>query len=109
MSARDELASVIVEAYGENPDMCPCEQDMDAADAVLAAGYRKSRTITTAEELEKLPYGSAVQTSDESDTVVLKDRGAFFRNQSGCELPATDLWRYGTRPFTVLYSPEPGQ
>jgi hypothetical protein len=77
------------------------------ADAILAAGYRKPRTITTPYQLESLPFGSAVQTSDESDTVVLRCDGNNFRNQSGYELSATDLWRYGTRPFTVLYEPEP--
>jgi hypothetical protein len=106
MSARDELAAVIVEAYGESPDECPCEQDLDVADAILAAGYSKPRTITTAYQLESLPFGSAVQTSDESDTVVLRGEGANFRNQSGADLSATDLWRYGTHPFTLIYSPE---
>ena len=107
MNARDELAAVIVEAYGESPDLCPCEQDLDVADHILAAGYAKPRTIRTAAELEALPFGSAVQTSDDSDTVVLRAEGQLFRNQTGADLTATDLWRFGTRPFTVIYEPEP--
>ena len=68
---------------------------------------REPRKITTAEQLEALPHGSAVQTADDPDTVVLKDGDVFFRNQSGYELSATDLWRYGTRPFIVIYEPTP--
>lgn len=76
------------------------------ADAILAAGYSKPREIMTPSALEALPHGSAVQTSDESDTVVLKDGDTNFRNQSGYALSATDLWRYGTHPMTVIYEPE---
>jgi len=78
--------------------------DRDAS-ALKAA---QSRTITTAAQLEALPFGSAVQTSDESDTVVLKGEGVVFRNQSGAELLATDLWRFGTGPFTVIFE-APGE
>ena len=31
-----------------------------SADAILAAGYRKPRTITTTEELDRLPVGAVV-------------------------------------------------
>lgn len=72
---------------------------------VIDAGYRKPRTITTFAELEALPFGSAVQTSDDSDTVVLRSEGEFFRNQSGADVDWTTLWRHGTHPFTVLYEP----
>jgi hypothetical protein len=75
--------------------------DRDAS-ALKAA---QPRTITTAAQLEGLPFGSALQTSDSSDVVVLRCEGNNFRNQSGAELSATDLWRYGTRPFTVIYEP----
>ncbi|MBG0738793.1 hypothetical protein IV500_05085 [Paeniglutamicibacter antarcticus] len=36
LSARDTIARVIVAAYGENSDECPCEQDLDVADAIIA-------------------------------------------------------------------------
>lgn len=32
----------------------------DLADAILAAGYRKPRTVTSAAELDALPHGSVV-------------------------------------------------
>ena len=47
-SRRDELAAVIVEAYGEEPGECPCEQDLDVATHILAAGYQKPPTPTPA-------------------------------------------------------------
>jgi hypothetical protein len=78
-----------------------------AAELILAAGYRKPRTITSPAQLESLPFGSAVQTSDPSDVVVLRCEGNNFRNQSGYEISATDLWRYGTHPLTVIYEAEP--
>jgi hypothetical protein len=103
MSARDELARTIrwnlMSAISDF-------QAKEVAKAVLAAGYSKPRTIRTAAELEALPFGSAVQTSDESDTVVLRCEGVNFRNQSGADLSATDLWRFGTHPFTLIYTPE---
>ena len=127
MTARDPLAELLATeipddifacnrvweawSYGtmSQDDFTPANEESgliaEIADAILAAGYVKPRVITSPAQLEALPFGSAVQTSDDSDTVVLKDKGAFFRNQSGCEVSATDLWRYGTRPFTVIYEP----
>jgi hypothetical protein len=98
MSARDELAELL-NRHGEY------STHEGLADIAIADGYRKPRTITTAAQLEALPFGSAVQTSDPSDVVVLRCEGHSFRNQSGCDLSATDLWRYGTQPFTVIYEP----
>lgn len=67
MSARDQLAP----QRGELQDLVgdAAERDDDdwyraAANAILAAGYRKPRTITTAEELDALPVGSVVKDDD---------------------------------------------
>lgn len=75
------------------------------ADAILASGYRKPRTIKSYDELCALPYGSAVQTSDTSDTVVLRSDGMDFVNQSGHTVTAPVLWDFGSKPFVVLYEP----
>jgi hypothetical protein len=80
----------------------PHEARVVAEEALAAV---KPRSITTAAQLEDLPFGSAVQTSDPSSVVVLRCEGNDFRNQSGAELSATDLWRYGTHPFMVIYEP----
>lgn len=100
---RDELADIIKREYRSAVTRKSDDCYTAPADAILAAGYRKPRTITTAAELEALPFGSAVQTSDASDVVVLKSEGRYFRNQSGFELSVEDLWRYGTQPFTVIF------
>ena len=64
MNARDELAQVINSADDAwDKVVAPSvEWAQDMADAVLAAGYSKPRTITTAEELDALPVGSVVRT-----------------------------------------------
>lgn len=90
---RDELARIIAP---ELPDV-----DIDGgvsrgiADAVLNAGYRKPRTITTVEELDALPEDSIIR---EGESVVATRIG--------------DSWWYPTGPFepnlpvTVLHNPE---
>lgn len=57
MSARDELAAVIEQAYDLNEGMATFEL---LAHATLAAGYSKPRTITTAEELDALAQRATV-------------------------------------------------
>jgi hypothetical protein len=99
MSARDELAAVIVEAYGESPDECPCEQDLDVADAILAAGYRKPRTITTVAELDVLGLESVVKAVDGNVWECLV--GGWFETASRACHVASDL----LLPVTVLYEP----
>lgn len=110
MSARDELESIITRAVNDGLvgyDVCmPHVEIAVAVDDILAAGYSKPRTISTVEELDALPDGAAVQTSDESDTVVMRDRPIGFRNSSGYEVSIEILWRHGIRPFTVLYTPK---
>ena len=69
-------------------------------------GYRKPRTIESLAELAALPAESAVQTSDTSDTVVLRGGDGMFVNAFGGEVGAEDLWRYGTKPFTVIHEPD---
>lgn len=61
---RDELAALIESGYGEDPTDCPYDHAPVIADAILAAGYRAPRTITTVEELDALPAGSMVLDSD---------------------------------------------
>lgn len=66
------------------------------------------RTITTKDELIRLRPGSALLTSDSSDTVVLRSGrryAAGFINSDGGELSPEVLWNYGTKPFTVLWEP----
>lgn len=96
MSERDELATVL-ESISENDDYDWCLAD---ADALLAAGYRKPRIITTAEELGALPYGSVVLDADRATATKLD---AYFWEVAGFashfRVEAIDL------PATVLHDP----
>lgn len=107
MSARDELAAVIVEAYGEDPSECPCEQDFDVAAHILAAGYSKPRTIETVEELDALPV----------ETVVRSDMGNIYVKDYDMDDPSAIWWVTAGAvsefqsnrillPATILYEPE---
>jgi hypothetical protein len=64
---RAELANLIASnldrLFGKR-EFGPAQQDIDLADELLAAGYRKPRTITTAEELDALPIWSVVRDGD---------------------------------------------
>jgi len=112
---RDELIELVWDGAvadrvkaGKDPRQVPVVRPkVEAlADAILAAGYRKSRTLQSLAELVALAAESAVQTSDTSDTVVLKGGDGLFVNAFGGEVDAETLWRYGNKPFTVIYEPE---
>jgi hypothetical protein len=75
------------------------------AGAIIAAGYRKPRTITTAEELDALPFGSVIL--DPVGLSLHKNEFAGWRASNGAkEIPADMLAREAL-PATVLYEPEP--
>lgn len=104
ITQRDELAAVIVSAYGEDADeLCPCEQDFQVAEAILAAGYRKPRTITTVEELGSL-FEGAYGTDADGLLWTIEDSGFAWINiaeGSGEKYRDSDI----KLPFTLL-SPE---
>ena len=93
-SARDELAEIIdrdVHYYGIGTfDV------VAAADAILAAGYRKPRTITTVEELDALPERSVVR--DATTDVLERLGGRWYCGDFPGLAP--------TLPATVLWEPE---
>lgn len=53
----DELAELL---YDVDADDWRHHSANETADAILAAGYRKPRTVTTVEELDALPVGAVV-------------------------------------------------
>jgi hypothetical protein len=59
VSARDELADDL-QQYALTHDRDGSKTWADYADAILAAGYSKPRTITTLEELDALGLGATV-------------------------------------------------
>ena len=122
MNAREELAAVIIEhpwlaSYQElYTGICPSCPGLKIhgggnspahadhlADAILAAGYRKPRTITTREELDALPSGTAILDSD-GNTNVLHDNGWVLPGSGG----GYTSWAVAQAlPVTVLYEPTP--
>lgn len=103
---RDELTAVIESGYGNDETDCPYDHAGEIADAILAAGYRKPRTITTVEELDALPAWSVVRS--EQATIWEKFDGS----------PTGDFWAetmtlgqhpsdHIALPATVLHTPEP--
>lgn len=104
MSARDELALTMRQNF--SGWMGPAVS-YEAADAVIAAGYRKPRTITTAQELAKLARGTVLRDLD--GDVVVADPGPedmWFR-----QIDETWPLSAGTivLPATVLHEPEADQ
>jgi len=98
MNEREELARIIASKH-----------TAAAVDAILAAGYRKPRTITTVDELDALPNGTVVLSesyrSGIDGTAVSFQRwydGDWHRGaRSGSTHPDNFL------PATVLHEPEP--
>jgi hypothetical protein len=106
MSDRDELAEVIQNNLYATDG---CEQiglleSEEIADAILAAGYRNPRTVTTAEELDALPRYSVIRTHQ--DDVYTKHYD-FYEESDNWE--ARDRMSIHTHdlPATVLHTPEP--
>jgi len=116
MSDKDELAKLLFIADNQDSEDPDHEWEMTTrhdpdftkyafalADAILAAGYRKPRTITTREELDALPSGTAILDSD-GNTNVLHDNGWVLPGSGG----GYTSWAVAQAlPVTVLYEPTP--
>lgn len=99
MSARDELFQLMLG-----------RTTTKAVERILAAGYRKPRTISTAEELDGLGRDAAV--IDANRRVWANDGDSL--DQWGClnhdDYPHSLVWRGSNDialPATVLYEPTP--
>jgi hypothetical protein len=103
MSARDELAALIggkLDSIFGTREFGPATQDYTLADELIAAGYRKPRTITTIEELEAMAVGSMILDSDPD--ALLKDRnGGWLSIHDGDHIPYKDFSI--TLPATVIH------
>lgn len=100
MTDRKELADIIKSEYVRAIDRKRPQDCWDApADAIIAAGYIKPRTITTVEELDALPEGA----------VILPRFGRTWRRglvawDSGVYRWSSDsVASHGALPATVLY------
>lgn len=91
---REELAKLISSRH-----------TMAAVDALLAAGYRKPRTITTVEELDALPNGSVVL--DRNGLSLHKNMFSQWDASNGTRNVQPDELEADAFPATVLHTPEP--
>ena len=131
MNARDDLADHILRLaiyQGREGDVTTAEerdsQDylhcQNAADAILAAGYVKPRTITTVEELAELDGGTiirAVKSEHNPHGLCFEKYGKEWlaldpadREDGEVTIPHTAVLRfYGAHSITVLFTPDEGQ
>jgi hypothetical protein len=103
MSARDELAAMRGELQDLVGDAAERDDDdwfMDAANSILAAGYRKPRTVTTVEELDALPVWSVVRS--EQATIWEKFHGFWAETMTLGRHPSDHI----ALPATVLFEGE---
>lgn len=100
MSAVEELADLIRGIDGPST-----LGGLEVAEGIIDAGYFKPREVVSRQELRGLSFGTAVRTSDSTDTVVLRSSGGRWTNQDGYDISDSDLWDYGSKPFHVIYEP----
>lgn len=114
MSERDELAKVIFNSNRGNTQI-DLQDDRRlkgsqlawagySADAILAAGYRRPRTVTTVEELDALPAGSMILDSD-PDALLRTESAGWYSVHDGDHIPYSSSAI--TLPATVLHEPDP--
>jgi hypothetical protein len=110
MNARDELADILMsDALMFSDQHYGRDYALAEADAIFAAGYRKPRTITTAEELDEVEDGTIARgVTDGRSFYTLQFNDDGFWNQMGCD----DQWEHESLfPFfdhlEILYEPEP--
>lgn len=96
---RDELATIISDSAVPR-DGKYMIVDRIAADDILAAGYRKPRTITTVTELLAL-HMVVVRTAGGSVANIVNERAFFFGYEASCSARTLAL------PATVLHEPTP--
>ncbi|MEV7472258.1 hypothetical protein AB0N33_00910 [Pseudarthrobacter oxydans] len=108
---RDELVKLIAEADGSGHFLRNGRNFAygPLADAILAAGYRRPRQVTTVEELDALPVGSVVRTAgtDTDDPrVAVKD--GMWKSESEWFVADSSEWCLDSTelddlPATVLH------
>lgn len=105
MSAREQLARVIVTAYGEDGnEECPCVQDFDVADMILADGWVKPRTVKFS-DLGSLPIGVVVRNNEGGTIAVRESENDWFIPGLDYEIELWELENPEGEDFTVLFTP----
>jgi len=106
MSAREELAELLEEEQEAGRWASSPTADLYGfmADAILAAGYSKPRTITTVEELDAIPAWSVVRSEQATIWEKFEGNGGDFWAETMTlgKHPSSHI----ALPATVIYSPE---
>lgn len=102
----EELAQIIMspESFDGGPVSCGPNAVYAArtADAILAAGYRKPRTITTLEELDALEVGAVVRGKWLAEKWATPEGDVWFIAGRNMEWFTDDLVLRGGLPAEVL-------
>lgn len=104
MSERDELSMIIAERY-HAAHQGVTVLDAAIADAILAAGYRKHRTITTAEEVSGMAIDSIVRTNGGVPLELWEGENDEREWRVTGHRPWTDAELTKNLPATVLHEP----
>jgi len=105
---RVELGELVHDLTTDSLPVSPTKREIEAQvdiaiDAILAAGYRKPRTITTAEELDALAEGSVILSNDGEDSAQKDGEGYWYLWGGDIGLCSEEI----NLPVTVLHEPDP--
>jgi len=108
---REELAGTVASHFRVHGNGLAYIEHNAAADAILAAGYRKPRTVSTVEELEALPIGSVVL---DRDGMALQNTqfdlsGTGWNAANGTRDIEREVLEADAFPATVVYEAEAGK
>lgn len=111
-SERDELASIIGSQFEHpaNPNCHVCADSNRAAEEVLAAGFRKPRTIETTEGLIGLTNGALIMSTGRHEQFtgrVYRVKSAGMVERVGKELEGVTPFRYFVDPLPAIVIHEP--
>lgn len=107
-NVRADLATIIGEQFehqAPQDDCRVCPDVQRAAAAVEVMGYRKPRTVTTAEGLDALPFEAVIRDAEGHVLERWGDAEHVQWSTPGCKwfVPATEI----ALPVTVLYEVQP--
>jgi SAM-dependent MidA family methyltransferase len=107
MSERDELADLLWDMAIRHLGVAT-SSSKSMAEELIEAGYRKPRTITTAEELDALPVDTVIRTAGGR----VYEKGCYPDDKEFPFWSMTNEQReFGSRqvplPATVLWEPQP--
>lgn len=108
---RDELADEIAGhpiGSGYEAASVGMDEAREIAETILAAGYRKPRTITTVEGLDALPAGSVIR-ADNGEVFEKQTDGPYCDGPHDWQSFEGTFWNGETFvfPVAILHEPEP--